>query len=456
MIKDIKDSYFKGQNLYLDYTYYPYDDNLYTDIKKHSFYNDCIEVHWPSQKYNGYKDKFKELLKQEINQVFVGPTFDFMWETYVDYEGTSVSDFEKEFFKIRGLKKITFEFPAKSTNLDDDALTFQNKDYNGSIMEEFISFINKGLQKNIEVEIDFKDIKTFSDIKEIHDEYVQLFYLYINTQSDKKLKDKFKIKNVTVQQCEKYFEQLIFNKFKSIVVIDDQSNSKILKKFKDVDFLLNYSIDWGLENLIINSGLVSYELSKIDAPEEEVFKDFLYEDDFWWRQFGSEENLNNPGKAKVFVKKSLLDNSKKIIFNNLETISFHYVGKQTIWSDTNDFGDKTFTIPKSINLTNIKNLRISSSPYLSLPDLKVFENLETLEINNHLDENKESYKTLPNFKYLKNFSIDMYYPTIKEEHKEPLKNLENSKNLESINIDGIYATCYNFETDGERWSLSDV
>ena len=38
--------------------------------------------------------------------------------------------------------------------------------------------------------IDFKDIKTFSDIKEIHDEYVQLFYLYINTQSDKKLKDK--------------------------------------------------------------------------------------------------------------------------------------------------------------------------------------------------------------------------------------------------------------------------
>jgi hypothetical protein len=456
LIKDIKDSYFKGQNLYLDYTYYPYDDNLYTDIKKHSFYNDCIEVHWPSQKYHGYKEKFKELLKQEINHVFVGPTFDFMWETYVDYEGTSVSDFEKEFFKIRGLKKITFEFPAKSTNLDDDALTFQNKDYNGSIMEEFISFINKGLKKNIEIEIDFKDIKSFNDINEIHDEYIQLFYLYINIQNDKKLKDKFKIKNLTIQQCEKYFEQLIFNKFKSIVVIDDQSNSKILKKFKDVDFLLNYSIDWGLEHLIINSGLVSYELSKIDAPEEEVFKDFLYEDDFWWKQFTSEENCNNPGKAKVFVKKSLLDNSKKIIFNNLETISFHYVGKQTIWSDTNDFGDKAFAIPKSINLTNIKNLRVSNSPYLSLPDLKIFENLETLEINNHLDENKENFKTLPSFKYLKNFSINMYYPTIKEEEKEPLKNLENSKNLESINIDGIHTTRYNFETDVERWSLSDV
>ena len=33
-------------------------------------------------------------------------------------------------------------------------------------MEEFISFINKGLQKNIEIEIDFKDIKSFSDINE--------------------------------------------------------------------------------------------------------------------------------------------------------------------------------------------------------------------------------------------------------------------------------------------------
>ena len=452
LIKDIKDSYFKGQNLYLDYTYYPYDENLYTDIKKHSFYNDCIEVHWQSQKYHGYKEKFKELLKQEINHVFVGPTFDFMWETYMDYEGTSVSDFEKEFFKIKGLKKITFEFPAKPTSLDDDELTFQNKDYNGSIMEEFISFINRGLQKNIEVEIDFKDIKSFSDINESHDEYVQLFYLYINVQSDKKLKDKFKIKNLTVQQCEKYFDQLIFNKFKSIVVIDDQSNSKILKKFKDVDFLLNYSIDWGLEHLTINSGLVSYELSKIDAPEEEVFKDFLYEDEVWWRQFNDEKNFGNPGKVKVFVKKSLLDNSKKIIFNNLETISFHYIGKVNIWNDQNDFEKKTFTIPKSINYNDIKNLSITRSPYLNLQDLRIFENLESLWVEGHLDENKKDYKTLPTFKSLKEITIGLFYPLIKEEDKEPLKNFEKSQNLERIRITGLY----NVNDDTGRWSLSDI
>ena len=452
LIKDIKDSYFKGQKMYLDYTYYPYDDNLYTQIKKHNSYKDCIEVHWQSQKYNGYKDKFKELLKQEINHVFVGPTFDFMWETYMDYEGSSVSDFEKEFFKIKGLNKITFEFPAKPTNFDDDELTFHNKDYNGSIMEEFISFINKGLQKGIEVEIDFKDIKSFSDINEIHDEYILLFYLYINIQTDKKLKDKFKIKNLTVQQCEKYFDQLIFNKFKSIVVIDDQSNSKILKKFKDVDFLMNYSIDWGLDYLTINSGLVSYELSKIDAPEEEVFKDFLYEDQVWWKQFGDEKNFGNPGKVKVFVKKSFLDSSKKIIFNNLETISFHYIGKVDIWYNQNDFEKKTFTIPKSINYNNIKNLSITRSPYLNLQDLKIFENLESLWVEGHLDENRKDYKTLPTFKSLKEITIGLFYPLIKEEDKEPLKNFEKSQNLERIRITGLY----NHNDDTGRWTLSDI
>ena len=96
-IKDIKDSYFKGQKLYLDYTYYPYDDNIFNDLKKHSFYNDCIEAHWPSQKYNGYKDKFKELLKQEINHIIIGPTFDFFWEYYVDYEALLLMTLKKNF-----------------------------------------------------------------------------------------------------------------------------------------------------------------------------------------------------------------------------------------------------------------------------------------------------------------------------------------------------------------------
>ena len=99
LIKDIKNNFLKSKNLYLDYTYYHYDDNLFTNIEKHPSIKECLKVHWPSQKYNGYKDKFKELLKQEINHIIVGPTFDFMWETYVDFEGDSIDFLENVMYR---------------------------------------------------------------------------------------------------------------------------------------------------------------------------------------------------------------------------------------------------------------------------------------------------------------------------------------------------------------------
>ena len=451
-IKDIKDDYFKGQKMYLDYTYYPYDDNIFNDLKKHSSYSDCIVVHWPSQKYNGYKDKFKELLKQEINHIIIGPTFDFFWEYYFDYEGSSIDDFEKEFLKIKNLNKITFEFPLKPTIQDDEQLTFENKDYDGNIIDRFVSLIHQILKKDIEIEIDFEDIKKASDINESHDEYVRLFYLFMNIQDNKKLKNKFKINNLTAKQCEEYFEKIVLNKFKSIVVIDDQSNSEILKKFKNIEFLHDYSLDWGLEVLSINSGLLNYEVEKIKSKKEEVFKDFLWEDENWYKQFSNEKHLNNPSKSKILIKKSWLDNSKKIIFNNLETVSFHYIGKKIVYSDESYLKDKTFLIPNSINHKSIKDLSITNSPCLSLQDLEIFEDLETLVIENHLDENKPNYKTLPKFEKLKDLKLNLHYPIIKEKSGEALKNLEKSLDLQNININGIYSTS---EETG-KWSLSDV
>ena len=413
-IKDIKDNYFKGQKMYLDYTYYPYDDNIFNNLKKHSSYSDCIVVHWPSQKYNGYKDKFKELLKQEINHIIIGPTFDFFWEYHVDYEGSSIDDFEKEFLKIKNLKKITFEFPLEPTVHDDEQLNFENKDYDGYIMDQFIGLIHRILKKDVEIEINFQDIKSFPDLNDIHDEYIQLFYLLINIQSNNKLKNKFTIKNLNLKECEEYFDQLILNKIKSIVVIDDQSNSEILKKFKNIELLHDFSIE-GLEVLGINSGLLNYEINKIKSKKEEVFKDFLWEDENWYQQFSNDKHLKNPGKSKIFIKKSFLDNSKKIIFNNLETVSFHYIGKKIVYSDESYFKDKKFIIPNSINHKSILDLNISNSPCLSLQDLEIFENLETLIINNHLDENKPNYKTLPKFDNLKDLKLNLYYPIIKEE-----------------------------------------
>ena len=452
LIKDIKNNFLKSKNLYLDYTYYHYDDNLFTNIEKHPSIKECLKVHWPSQKYNGYKDKFKELIKQEINHIIVGPTFDFMWETYIDFEGDSIDVLEKEYLKIKDLKKVTFEFPNNPTLIDDDKLIWKDKDEDGYIMDKFISHIHQIIKKDITVEIDFKDIKSSSDLNDPHDEYVQIFNLFINIQYNPKLKNKFRIKNLNAKECEDYFNQLVLNKFKSIVVIDDQSNSEVLKKFNNIELLHDWSIDMGLEFLGLNGGLTQFDINKLNSKKEESFKDFLWEDTSWFTQFAKKLHYKNPGKCKIFVKKSWLDNSSKLIFKNLETISFHYIGKKIFYSDESYFKDKIFLFPKSINYTNIKNLSIIASPCFSLQDLKIFTKLEDLTISNNLDENKPDLRTLPKFEKLINLNINMYFPIIKEEEKEILQNIESSLNLESIKISGLHT--HNDETG--RWSLIDL
>ena len=457
-IKDIKNKFMQGSSLYLDYTYADLNnqDNVNINFKKHSSIKDCLNLHWPSQKWIGYSEKFRELLKKEIDHIYIGPTFDFLWETYFDFEGTSIDDFESEFLKIKKLKKITFEFPItfdETLSFDDgDNLSFEDKDYDGYIMDKFIALIHRIIKKDVTVEIDFKSIGSASDLAYEHDEYVQIFNLFINIQSNPKLKNKFIIKNLNIKECEEYFNQLVLNKFKSIVIIDDQSNSDVLKKFKNIELLHDWSIDMGLDTISINGGLLNVNVRKLNSKKEEVLKDFVEENETWYEQFYHELHYKNPGKIKVIVKKSWLDSSSKLIFKNLETISFHYIGKKIIYSDESYFKDKIFLFPKSIDYKNIKNLSINSSPCFSLQDLKIFTNLEDLTISNNLDENKPNFRTLPKFEYLKNLNLNMYYPLINGKSEVALNNLENSFNLEKIVISGVHT-----ENDSTgRWSLTDI
>ena len=83
-------------------------------------------------------------------------------------------------------------------------------------MDVFIRLIHNILKKNIIVEIDFKEIKSSNDLNDNFEEYIQLFYLFINIQSDKKLKNKFTIKNLDPKKCEDFFNQVVLKKFKSI------------------------------------------------------------------------------------------------------------------------------------------------------------------------------------------------------------------------------------------------
>ena len=55
--------------------------------------------------------------------------------------------------------------------------------------------------------------------------------------------------------------------------------------------------------------------------------------------------------------------AEKVLFKNLETVYFNYVGKDIIYEDDDYFKDKQFFIPNSINHKSIKELSITNSPY---------------------------------------------------------------------------------------------
>ena len=91
----------------------------------------------------------------------------------------------------------------------------------------------------------------------------------------------------------------------------------------------------------------------------------------------------NPGRCIVIVKKSFLDNSKKTIFNNLEDISFQYVGKIPFDNYEKIFKNKSFSFPKSINYNSVKQIFIFNNPPVKLSSLDFLENLEKLCFHNY-------------------------------------------------------------------------
>ena len=107
-----------------------------------------------------------------------------------------------------------------------------------------------------------------------------------------------------------------------------------------------------------------------------------------------------PKSSKVFVKKSFLDKSTKTIFNNLEFISFHLIGKIS-YPPEKFYQNKTFNFPKTINYKSVKALNVDDVFPINLSDLETFQNLEELNINNHLNVLKPNYRKLPSLNKLK-------------------------------------------------------
>ena len=99
--------------LYIDYSLA--DKKYSDDVEKFEYGNKktkAYKIHWYkhlSTYTDTYKKKVKPILKQNIKDIIVGPTYDFIKPHVIEYTDT-VDFFKKTFLKLKKLKTITFEF----------------------------------------------------------------------------------------------------------------------------------------------------------------------------------------------------------------------------------------------------------------------------------------------------------------------------------------------------------
>ena len=439
----IREKIVRAKTLVLDFKHLSSEEKILTNVNRHSTIKDALEVHWPSQFYSGYSKLFDEVLKSKIDHVIISPTEEFFNEFFEYYEG-SVNFVKDELTKNKSIKKITFEFFEKEKSI------WQYNDRN--YYQQFYYIFKKLIDKKIKVEIDFKDIKAESDLDERYEKYIEFFYFYINCQTRNEYKNYFEIKNIGLKQIQKYVENLFFNKLKTIIVIDDQSNSKTLKNFKDIELIEAYLDDfYGFE---IFEQDIDFEKFKKTKSEESFLDHFEYS---FFRSWTVGDFEKNPGGCIPIIRKSFLDNSKKIIFNNLDNIFFQYIGKKPYDNYEKIFKSKVFHFPKSINYKDLKKLSVHDNPPISLNDLSFLKNLETLNFENYINQNDPECWNFPKFEKLINLDISTLYPfMIKHEPKgdntKLVKNIHSSDKL--VNIKLNIGVSYNYE--GSEWNTTDV
>jgi len=87
-LQSIRDKLIQAKILVLNFKYLPSDEKNHTNVNRHSTIKDALEVHWPSQYYNGYSKLFDEVLKSKIDHVIISPTKEFFNEYFEYYEGS--------------------------------------------------------------------------------------------------------------------------------------------------------------------------------------------------------------------------------------------------------------------------------------------------------------------------------------------------------------------------------
>ena len=438
-ISKYRETLTKSKTLLLDYEYLEAEERNRTQVKKYEKLKDTLEVHWPSQYYNGYSNIFNEIIKSELDHVIINTIGSFLNDHFEYFESTY--DFISEkIIKNKSIKKITLEFDF------NDFWETESR-----ICSEYsIRLIKEIIEKKIFCSINFKDLNLYDDFNSNYHKFIEIFKFFLNCQNKDTYKKFIEIKNLKNSEIERFINEIYLNEIKTVIVIDDQSNSETLKKFKDIELL-----DIDLNDpyyLSVFEGSIDFD--KLKKKSEESLKEF-YEYDFFEGNWTIADFEKNPGCCVPIVKKSFLDESKKMVFNNLENINFFYIEKKPFPNFEKLFKDKIFQYPKSINYSKVKKFGLRSSPPCSLDSLKILENLEELYFNNYVNQKDTHCWELPTFKNLKRLSLTTLYPFMKDNKPDETKkviNIDKSNKLEEINLN--IGVTYNHEDT--RWNTTDV
>ncbi len=438
-ISKYRETITKSKTLLLDYEYLEAEERNRTQVKKHEELKDTLEVHWPSQNYNGYSNIFNEIIKSKLDHVIINTVGSFL-DNHFEYFDTTYDFISEKIIKNKSIKKITLEL-----DFNDFWETVGR-----SCSEYSIRLIKDIIEKKIFCSINFKDLNSFDDFNSNYHKFIEIFKFFLNCQNKDTYKKFIEIKNLKNSDIEKFVDEIYLNEIKSVIVVDDQSNSETLKKFKDIE-LLDINLD-DPYYLSIFEGPIDFD--KLKKKSEESFKEF-YEYDYFEGSWSISDFEKNPGCCVPIIKKSFLDQSKKIIFNNLENINFFYVDKEQYPNHEKLFENKTFQFPKSINYLKVKKFGLRSSPPCSLNSLKILENLEDLHFNNYINQKDPLCWEFPTFKNLKKLSLTTRYPFMKDNKPNVTKkvmNIDKSNKLEEINLD--IGLTYNYEDTW--WNTTDV
>ena len=457
--------------LYIDYSLAEKRHSDNDDVGRFEYGNKktkAYKIHWYkhlSTYTDTYKKKVKPILKQNIKDIIVGPTYDFIKPHVIEHADT-VDFFKKTFLKLKKLKTITFEF-------NENGYSFKKDYYSGNTIDEdtafystpqpldsdyfkplegkweddlewnndfFVNLIWEIIRKKVKVIFKHEKLKSSSDLNNNFEKYIQIFNLYLNLTKLNKYKDSLNIENINYSEVKSFVEEVITKKAQAIVVLDDQSKSKLIKKFNDVELMANPNSERFIDGISINGGVDYIDWAKTKITDNErVFDNVIgfriYESYF---SHSFDNFSKNPARLIIFVKKAFLNKLPINKFANLKEVYFNYLGKNPYYEeDEQTFRkDEKFSFPKSINYKNIEVLSIIDGPPVNLSEIKnasSFDKLKVLILKNCVTGDYKNSRFLPSFQNLKHLEIDNKY-SYKNIKENVFRNFEKSNNLEKIVI----------------------